>query len=157
MTVSLRSQAVRRRDVIVLFAGYPLATLILHQLLPDSRWYGVAHVALVVALIGGWGIPRVYRVGRALGDDLDASLDERQLSLRNAAYLDAFRIAASIVLLGIVGLALGADTGYWPIPSTYTQWNDVFWAAFILLFHLPGAILAWREPDPEPEAEAIRA
>ncbi len=36
-----------------------------------------------------FGILRVGRVGRAIADDLDTRLDERQLAERNSAYLDS--------------------------------------------------------------------
>lgn len=100
-----------------------------------------------------FGILRVARVGRAIADDLDTRLDERQIAQRNSAYLDSYRFVAGLVLLGVIWIALGTDLDYWWIPTTFHERNAIFWGLFIYLTSLPSAILAWREPDRHDELE----
>jgi hypothetical protein len=147
------AQRVRRRDVILLFALYPLGTFALMYTMGASPWYGLAHIVLTASIMTSFGISRVARVGRAIADDLDTRLDERQLALRNSAYLQSYRFVAALVLLGVIWIALGTDLGYWWIPTTWHEWNAIFWGLFIYLTLLPSAILAWREPDRHDELE----
>lgn len=151
------AQHIRRRDVILLFALYPVGTLLLYNAMSTSPWYGLAHVVLTVAIATLFGMQRVGRVGRAIADDIDARLDERQLAMRNSAYLDSYRIVAGLVILGVIWIALGTDLGYWWIPSTWHEWNAIVWGLFIYLTLLPSAILAWREPDRHEESECVDA
>jgi len=147
------AQHVRRRDVLMLFALYPLGTILLFQLVSDSAWYGLAHIVLTISILTVFGIFRVGRVGKAIADDLDSRLDERQIALRNSAYLDSYRIVSGIVILGVIWIAIGTDLGYWWIPTTWHEWNAIVWGLFIYLTSLPSAILAWREPDRHDELE----
>jgi len=107
----------------------------------------MAHLTFTAALAAALAIPRVVRVGRAIADDVDTQLDERQVALRNAASLDAFRVVATSLLLGIIWVALGVDKSLWWVPKTYNEWNTVFWGAIVMTLTLPSAFLAWREPD----------
>ena len=52
---------------------------------------------------------------------------------------------------------LGIDKGFWWVPSSYNEWNVIFWGLFIYLTTLPSMFLAWREPDREEEAELAHA
>jgi hypothetical protein len=150
---ALPSQAVRRRDVILLFASYPLGTAMLHALLGDSTWYGLSHIVLTVTILATLAIFRVGRADRRIADDIDARLDERQIAQRNAAYLAAYRVVSGVAVLGCIWIALGTDKGWWWIPDSYNEWNDIFWGLFILTTSLPAAILSWREPDRADEHE----
>jgi len=147
MMHALPSQRTRRRDVILLFSTYPLGVIALHQLLGDSVWYLATHIVFTVLAITFLAVRRVARAGRLIADDADSRLDERQLAVRNAAYLDAYRIVSATVLLGTIWVAIGVDKGLWWIPRTYNEWNDIFWGLFILTLNLPAAFLSWREPD----------
>lgn len=83
----------------------------------------------------------------------DRDLDERELSLRNAAHYQAYQILTVAITMVIVGplaasLYLGVD-----LPLRITHWHLV---ALYLLFmnlsaSLPASVVAWNEPDPEPE------
>lgn len=146
MMLALPAQRTRRRDVVLLFSAYPMGTWVLHQLLAESTWYLSAHVVFTVFVLT-FAIRRVARAGRLIADDADARLDERQLAVRNAAYLDAYRIVSAGVLLGTVWIAIGVDKSLWWIPTSYNEWNDVFWGLFIVTLNLPAALLSWREPD----------
>ncbi len=152
----LPPRSVRRRDVVLLFASYPLGTLLLHALAADSTWYGLAHLVLTVLILWFLAIERVGRIGKRIADDIDERLDERQLAQRNAAYVDAYRLVSGIAVLGCIWLALGHDLGFWWVPDSYAEWNDVLWGLFLLCTTLPAALLSWREPDraEEPDARA---
>lgn len=153
MTARIPPRLTRRRDVVLLFAGYPLGTWALFQLLAGNRWFGLAHIGWVLLLLIGLAIPRVGRVGKAIADDADARLDERQLALRNSAYTDAYRFVSGLVLIGCIAIALGSDLRQPWVPTGYEEWNAIVWGLFIYLTSLPSAILAWREPDRAEEPE----
>lgn len=157
LAVPIPPRHVRRRNIVLLAVSYPLASLILWTTLRESSFFALAHLTSTVLILWFLAIERVGRVGKAIGDDIDGRLDERQLAVRNAAYLDAYRIASGIVLLGVIWIALGLDLGLWWVPSTYDEWNIIFWGLFIYLMTLPSAFLAWREPDRSDEMEFQRA
>ncbi|MBK7905037.1 MAG: hypothetical protein IPJ78_00575 [Gemmatimonadetes bacterium] len=153
----LPPRATRRRDVVLLYASYPLGVLLLHLTLGGTIWYGIVHVLFIVAVCGWGALVRVGGMGRSIADDLDGRLDERQLAMRNAAYLDAYRIVSTVAVLGCVWIALGIDLGWWWVPTTYREWNDIFWGLFLLTMSLPSAFLVWREPDRAEEALLVMA
>jgi hypothetical protein len=146
-TTAIPVQRVRRRNVLLLALSYPIVCAILWATLRENSFFALTHLAATVLILWFIAIERVSRIGKAIGDDIDSRLDERQLALRNAAYLDAYRISAGIVLLGVLWIALGLDLGIWWVPSTYNEWNLIFWGLFIYLMTLPSAFLVWREPD----------
>jgi hypothetical protein len=147
MTRQIPARSVRRRNVILLAVSYPIVSALLWATLRDNPFFALTHLVATVLILWTLAIERVGRVGKAIGDDIDSRLDERQLALRNAAYLDAYRISSGIVLVGVIWIALGLDLGIWWVPSTYDEWNLIFWGLFIYLMTLPSAFLVWREPD----------
>ncbi len=147
MSIPIPPQSVRRRNVLLLLLSYPIVCAILWTTMRDHTFFALTHLVATVLILWLLAIERVGRIGKAIADDIDSRLDERQLALRNAAYLDAYRIASGIVLLGVIWIALGIDLGLWWVPSTYDEWNLIFWGLFIYLTTLPSAFLAWREPD----------
>lgn len=153
MTPRIPPRDVRRRDVVLLFVGYPLGTWVLLETLAGTPFFGLAHIGLVLVLLIGLAIRRVGRVGKAIADDTDARLDERQLALRNSAYTDAYRLVSGCIVLGCIAIAIGSDLKQPWVPSGYEEWNAIVWGLFIYLTSLPSAILAWREPDRAEEPE----
>lgn len=80
-------------------------------------------------------------------------LDERELSVRNQAHYSAYQVLK--VVLTIVTAAPLAASLYFGVdlPLRITHWH---FAALYLLFmnlsiSLPASVVAWTEPDPEPE------
>lgn len=157
MQTEIPPRRVRRRNVLLLLLSYPVVSALSYVTLRDTGWFAIAHLTSTVLILWLLGVARVGRVGRAIADDVDAKLDERQLALRNAAYLDAYRLVSAIVLLGVIWIAVGTDKGFWWIPSSYDEWNIVFWGLFLYTTSLPSALLAWREPDRLEEGEFARA
>jgi MFS family permease len=83
----------------------------------------------------------------------DRDLDERELSLRNAAHYHAYQILSS-ALTTITAVPLGASLYFGlDLPLQLTHWH--FMALFFLFMNLslslPASVVAWTEPDPEPE------
>ncbi|WKW11560.1 hypothetical protein Strain138_000815 [Pseudogemmatithrix spongiicola] len=156
-TATIPPLHVRRRNILIFATSYPLLSVLLWITMRDSNFFALTHLAMTILILWQFAIERVGRVGKAIGDDIDSRLDERQLALRNAAYLDAYRIASGIVLLGVIWIALGIDLKLWWVPSTYDEWNIIFSGLFIYLLTLPSAILAWREPDRHDDPELLRA
>jgi hypothetical protein len=78
---------------------------------------------------------------------VDERLDVRSFALPNSADLDAYRSLCAVVILGVLGTAIGTDEGDWWIPSTDNEWNAILWGLFIYMTTLPSALLAWRESD----------
>ncbi len=83
----------------------------------------------------------------------DRDLDERELSLRNAAHYRAFQIlttALTTVIAAPMGasLYLGVD-----LPLRVTHWHLIalFFLFANLSMSLPASVVAWTEPDPKPE------
>lgn len=83
----------------------------------------------------------------------DRDLDERELSLRNAAHYHAYQILIAVISTVTVAplgasLYLGID-----LPLRLTQWH--FTALFLFFMNLsislPASVVAWTGPDPAPE------
>ena len=83
----------------------------------------------------------------------DRDLDERELSLRNAAHCHAYQIL--IVAITTVTAAPMAASLYFGVdlPLQLTHWHltALFFLFMNLSMSLPASVVAWNEPDPEPE------
>lgn len=70
-------------------------------------------------------------------------LDEYQLVLRLKALGTSYSILAVLLLIAIFYAAVAADRGSW-VPSTYGEYNAIFWGALLYAVLLPSAVLAWQ-------------
>lgn len=138
-------RSTRRALVVTQYAGFLGMVLAWSFMDAPLRW------ALVIPL----GLASIVALGmlmapRLLGtsDGADAELDERQLQIRNAGYLQAYRVLAAVVLLVALYLLMAGDSDWW-FPTTENERTALFWGTWGLVLTLPGAILAWTEPDPE--------
>lgn len=134
---------VRRALVLATYLGY-LAWMAALALLPSPLLWLVAVPAAAATLYGLARLLIEPKLGTS--DRADQELDERQLHLRNAAYLSAYRIVGALVVSALIYAQLATDFGWW-LPDTYNAWQAVFWGAWILVVTLPTALLAWSEPD----------
>ena len=83
-------------------------------------------------------------------------LDEYEAKLRSRAVGAAYSCMAAIVLLVIIYCAVAADKGAW-LPSTYDEFNGLFWGAFLYASILPSAFLAWQIDEGDaPGGEPVR-
>jgi hypothetical protein len=80
-------------------------------------------------------------------------LDERELLVRNQAHYSAYQVL-TVVLTAVTAAPLAASLYFGvDLPLRITRWHS---AALYLLFmnlsiSLPASVIAWTEPDPEPE------
>ena len=83
----------------------------------------------------------------------DRDLDEREISLRNVAHYHAYQILIAVV--STVTVAPMAASLYFGVelPLQLTQWHltALFFLFMNLSISLPASVVAWTEPDPEPE------
>lgn len=83
----------------------------------------------------------------------DRDLDERELSLRNAAHYRAYQILGSVIAT-VIAAPIGASLYFGiDLPLQLTQWHltALFFLFANLNASLPASVVAWTEPDPEPE------
>lgn len=139
----------RRILVAVALLGYPtsvfLWTLAQSWLGLPGLAMGILGLALVPAYAyAGW---RIYDFRARLAQAPDHDLDERQVRVRDRAYLEAYRIFAGVTLVAVVGLAILPDLLDRPVAFTYdvAQWWVV--GTFLVSLLLPSAVVAWNEPE----------
>lgn len=84
-----------------------------------------------------------------------ADLDERQIALRNRAHYDAYQILATVVCVVTVFPLAAAPYAGVSLPISMTQWHfhGLFFFFANLIVSLPASVVAWTEPDPEPDEE----
>ena len=83
----------------------------------------------------------------------DRDLDERELSLRNAAHYRAFQIL-TMVLTTVTAAPMAASLYFGvDLPLRITQWHltVLFFLFANLNVSLPASVVAWTGPDPAPE------
>lgn len=145
------SRGRRRALVLVMQLGMVAYVLAYAFMRVDSWW--VLALVLCSQLLYGIIFFRFLRPVMAEVIKKDRDLDERELSLRNAAHYHAYQIlvvAVSTVTVAPLGASLyfGVD-----LPPRLTQWH--FGALFLLFTNLsislPASVVAWNEPDPAPE------
>jgi hypothetical protein len=120
---------------------------------PVAWILGGSLVGLGVVLLSFlvWGALRVSV--RVIADLPDRVLDERQVALRNAVYLDSYRWFAAFVLLaatvGLIAMAVAGDefSGV-ALTISWEAGMAVFWVLEMCALALPSMVLALREREP---------
>jgi len=79
----------------------------------------------------------------------EADLDERELAVRNAAYVTAYRAVAVYSVLESLALIYSSELSA-SVTRLLIQWLFVFLVGMVLT--LPPAVVLWREPDLPEEA-----
>lgn len=121
-------------------AAYPAGALTL-RFAPDTLassaiGFGLVLVALVMAaLLSGSAIQRI-------ASEEPSRLDEFELALRRRALSFSYACFTALVLLAILYAGIASDTGGW-LPSTFDEFNGLFWGVFLYATVLPSAFLAW--------------
>lgn len=108
--------------------------------------------AVLLATIALWSV-MVLRLGlstRRLTERSSASLDEREIELRNRVY---FRSYQAVMAIGL--LLLFVTMAVWSFDLTFTGVGEpgrivalTLVAYVMLVLNLPWALLAWQLPDP---------
>jgi hypothetical protein len=78
----------------------------------------------------------------------DAELDERLLQVKNRAYRSAYLVLAPVAIV-VWALSL-AGLQWLPADQGNADSTVLLFGVVLLAGTLPTAIVAWREPDPEP-------
>ncbi len=132
-----------RRARILLVAGYlallvliPATYLLLGQL---------AGLVVVIVTAGVWCLLRVSV--RTIADLPDEYLDERQLAVRNASYVESYRYLGSAVAfaatVGLIAFVVnGSDFDTWAVTLTWEMVMAAFWVFLGLALGLPSMVLA---------------
>ena len=124
----------------VALAGYPAGALTL-RFGPDSLaasviGYGLILLALVMtALLSGSSLQRI-------ASEEPSKLDEFELGLRHRALGFSYACFTALALLVVLYAGIASDTGGW-VPTTYDEFNGLFWGVFLYATVLPSAFLAW--------------
>ena len=135
----LRTRSARRILVI-------LSALLCVGIIPGFA-LGGALIGVLVALAAGvsWWALRISV--RTIADLPDRFLDERQRAIRDRAYLNAYRIFASIVGgLGTLGLVIFVLVSENDAVTLTTTWNQAIGGVMFVLVvasALPSMVLAW--------------
>jgi hypothetical protein len=69
-------------------------------------------------------------------------LDEMEMMMRHKALSWSYGVLGGAVLALFLYAGMAVDAGWW-IPSSFDQWNGLFWGAFLYVTLLPTARLAW--------------
>lgn len=135
-----------RRARLLLVGGY-LALLVLIPVayLAVNQFAGLL---VVLVTVGVWMLLRVSV--RTIADLPDEYLDERQLAVRNASYVESYRyLGAAVALAGSAGLiafiANGTEWDTWDITLTWEAAIATFWVFLGLALGLPSMVLALRD------------
>jgi hypothetical protein len=133
----------------VAMVAYPIGGLTL-ALGPDTGFnmavgYGLILVSLMcVALLAGSSTQRIVA-------EEAKQLDEFELQLRHKAMATAYTVLSVLALATVIYAAIATDKGGW-VPTTFDQFNGLFWGVFLYTSTLPTACLAWRL---DPSAEEV--
>jgi len=94
----------------------------------------------------------VWRFRGQLAQAADHQLDERQVAIRDRAYLDRYRLLAALVLGTLVGVAIVHDILGRTVTLGFDTINWYVMGFILISIALPSAVVAWREPDLPMEA-----
>lgn len=147
------SRTLRRRGVLAAYGGlagwaawswlnlgYDPATWIKSGIFLAMAVHSVGLAVLASARVGAW----------KLANDSDARLDERQRAVRDRAFRCGYALLGGAVVLAASYLALALDFG-WPLPRSAGAIQLVIWTVVVATTTIPTAVLAWTEPDPDPD------
>lgn len=108
-----------------------------------------AALGLMAVAAGVWWTLRMSV--RVIADLPEEYLDERQVRVRDRAYLDAYRWFAGLTLLGatlvLVWFVMVSDNDVATVTISWGTAMAVFWAFEGLALTLPSIVLALQEPD----------
>lgn len=145
--VELR-HAIRRPLAIWSILGYPVGVLVLTQG-PGLGSAPAVSAVLGVGLILS-SLPAMFLVWRfrgQLAQGTDAQLDERQVAIRDRAYLESYRIFVAAVLVVLLVVGIGSDIVDRAVTLTFDTLNWYVMGVVLLSLVLPSAVVAWREPN----------
>jgi hypothetical protein len=144
-------QTLRRVAAVTSVVGYGVLMAVLELDLEAAVGIPVILVALT-----GWiaSVYVVYEFRRRLANAPDAALDEREVRVRDRAYLQAHRIGTAALF--VVGIAAVPVVGLDQTIAVEVV-VDVMLSLAMAVLALPAAVVAWTEPDDEDVVEPVDA
>jgi O-antigen ligase len=142
----LRRQAPRRQLVVV--NALLTAALALSIFIPQVKMQSDAEIALLAGVLIIYFMLR--KSVRLVSDAPDELLDERQITIRNAAYTVAYRALCAVSLPYAVLLLLLQPDGALFAHALPGTWSSVLLSYLMCCASLPAMVLAWRLPDEPP-------
>jgi type IV secretory pathway VirB3-like protein len=106
-------------------------------------------LAVIVGIVVWWLLRMSVRLVADLPEEY---LDERQSTLRNRLYVDAYRwFGGLVVLLASAGLiafiVLGEDPDTWRVALTYNGVMGIFWMLEAAALSIPSIVLALKDRE----------
>ena len=108
---------------------------------PDTLANSVIGFGLILVALVCYAPLINSSIQRVVGEETK-KLDEYELRLRGKAMSLTYAIFSGLVLLSVLYSAIAADKGFW-FPSTYEEFNGIFWGVFLYASILPAAVLCW--------------
>lgn len=150
---ALHTMSRGRRRALVLVMQLGMAAWALTFAFTGASSWSVMNLGLGLQLLYAVIFFRFLRPVMAEVIKKDRDLDERELSLRNAAHYHAYQVL--VVAISTVTVApLGASLYFrvdLPLQITGRHFGALFFLFTNLSISLPASVVAWTEPDPEPE------
>lgn len=138
-----------RRRLLILTAYASLAIYVVTSVLTgDTAWFWPIQFGWITATVIHI---RFLRPATQEIADETVTLDERQTMVRNRAYYWAYRIITFAILLPAFYVVVARQTGVWLPDLTVTGISAIFVGLVWVVIMLPTSIIAWNEPDPEPD------
>jgi MFS family permease len=149
-------QRQRRMAVMIAFGGV-VATVLTAWLIGkydlSGWWIPVPFVIAAVAHVGWYRICLNDTDAWKVANGSELKLDERQIRVRNMAYMRSYQIVAGSFVLGVIYAGTAYLQGYW-LPTEWGEITTISWAVLLGTIILPAAFIAWTEPDSPDEFEA---
>ncbi len=128
----------RRRMLVAVWVVFLIA-------LPALALAGVRLLPAIAGLVAFVMVGVLRHVVRMAADLPDSLLDEREIAVRDRAYLYAYRAVASLAPLALFAVYLSMDI--WDYVPTSNHLWAIGWSTLIAAVGAPSAVLAWIEPD----------
>lgn len=120
----------------------------------ERKVFSYLEAALLVAAVIVW--LQLRKSVRIVSEAPDELLDERQIALRNAAYVVAYRLMSTLAVLFVLLVMALAEGGVMPQAIRevvrMASWSGLHMSFLMSLVALPSMVLAWQLPS-EPQDE----
>jgi hypothetical protein len=142
------SQRSRRAIALITLSGLPAmfawSTFWTGTTVPTVLWGPVSFLLIGLTILGAFVI---YRYVRGRADLPGAGLDERERKLRDHAWILSYQVLSTAVIAVVVYLGISVFVLGRTVVIDAGLVNVLVLCVAVLLPVLPGAALAWLEPD----------